>query len=70
MLRSIIQELDESIGRIKLDPEGQTTLSKLLELRNSMLLKYRPDPNLDWTITNKQTLNVLNYFNWTVIYKN
>lgn len=66
---SLIQELDQQIGQLKLENKSAFVLANLLEIRNNLLLKYKPNPNKDWTITNKQALKVLEYFSWVAIYK-
>jgi hypothetical protein len=68
-LYSIIQELDSAIGKLSFDKKDQEALCKLLELRNNLLIKYKPDPNIDWTIKNKRAQKILTHFQWTAIYK-
>jgi hypothetical protein len=68
-LYSVIQELDSAIGKLSYEQKDQEALRRLLELRNNLLLKYRPDPNVDWTIKNKQAQKVLKYFKWDKIWK-
>jgi hypothetical protein len=68
-LYSIIQELDSAVGKLSYEEKDQEALRRLLELRNNLLLKYRPDPSLDWTIKNKRAQKVLAHFQWTAVFK-
>ncbi len=68
-LYSVIQELDSAIGKLSFDKKDQEALHRLLELRNNLLLKYRPDPNVDWTIKNKKAQKLLAHFQWTPVFK-
>ena len=68
-IHSLIQELDEQIGKLALEQKSAPILTTLLELRNNWIIKYEPDPQVDWAITNTKALRVLKHFRYTVIYK-
>lgn len=68
-LYSVIQELDSKIGQLKCCSGNEKTLSSLLELRNNLLIKYKPNCSFDWSIINKQAQQVLMHFKWTAVYK-
>lgn len=68
-VHTVIEELDHAIGQLNYESSNEVALTKLLELRNKLLLKYKPDPNVDWSIKNKKAQDVLKHFKWTTIYK-
>ena len=68
-VHTVIEELDNAIGQLNCESSNEIALSRLLELRNNLLLKYKPDPNVDWSIKNKKAQHVLRHFKWTAVYK-
>ena len=68
-VHTVIEELDNAIGQLTCESSDEVALSRLLELRNNLLLKYKPDPNVDWSIKNKKAQYVLKYFKWDKIWK-
>ncbi len=68
-LYSVIQEIDYTVGKLSYEKKDHEALLRLLELRNNLLEKYRPDPSIDWTIKNKKAQKVLAHFQWTAIFK-
>ena len=66
-VHTVIEELDNAIGQLTCESSHEVALSRLLELRNNLLLKYKPDPNVDWSIKNKKAQHVLKYFKWDKI---
>jgi hypothetical protein len=69
LLLSVIQELDTQLGNIKHENSYVDCVESLLKLRNNLITKHKPNPDLDWTIQNKKAIDTINFFNWTVIYK-
>lgn len=68
-VHTVIEELDHAIGQLTCESSNEVALTRLLELRNNLLLKYKPDPNVDWSIKNKKAQYVLKHFQWTAVYK-
>jgi len=69
LLYSIIQELDNQLGNVKLHYSNAETVKHLLELRNQIIQKHNPPEDIDWTIQNKNALNVIKHFEWNIIWK-
>ena len=61
---SIVQELDYQISQVEKHKLNKTAVEHLLDLRNRLITKYMPDPNVNWTIRNKKALGVINFFNF------
>lgn len=68
-LRSIIDELDEQLGKINPNSSDKKAVERLLTLRNNIILKHKPDPSIDWTIKNKKALEVISSFQWVLDWK-
>ena len=56
----VIDLIDKQLCSIELKPHNKIVVNNLLELRNNILLKLKPDPNVDWTIKNNQLLKFFN----------
>lgn len=49
---TIIQHIDHQISKVQLNKSNKCAVDHLFELRNDLLLKYRPDPSINWTFKN------------------
>jgi hypothetical protein len=53
---TIIHHIDNQLSKVKLDKANQSAVNHLFELRNNIILTYRPDPQYDWSFKNKRLL--------------
>ena len=65
ILYTIIQHIDKQISKVELNELNKNAIHHLFELRNNLLLTYRPDTSYDWTFRNKR---LLKYFNKEVLW--
>jgi hypothetical protein len=56
-----IQHIDKQLSKLKLIESNKPVFESLMELRNKMLLEYKPDPKLNWTFKNKKLLAFFNF---------
>jgi hypothetical protein len=61
---TVVQMLDKQLAKVELNESSRSAARHLLELRNQLMIVYKPDPTIDWTIQNKKALKVLNFFDW------
>lgn len=54
---TVIQHIDNQLSKVKLNNSNKVAIDHLLELRNDILIKYRPDSSYDWTLKNKRLLD-------------
>ena len=57
---TIIRYIDRQISKVQLLEANKPAVDHLMELRNSLLLTYRPDSCIDWTFKNKRLLKFFN----------
>jgi hypothetical protein len=57
---TIIQHIDKQLCKVELKKTNKCAIDHLFELRNDILLKYRPDPSLNWTFKNKELVIFFN----------
>lgn len=50
---TFVKIIDKQISKIKLIDSNKVAVDHLFELRNNLLLTYKPDPSYNWTF--KQT---------------
>jgi hypothetical protein len=62
-LYTFIQELDHQLEQLD-SKEFQSKFEPLVKLRNHLILKYRPCPELNWEIKNKRVLKLIKKANW------
>ena len=68
-LYTIIQEIDYEISLTAKHPSNRPVVECLIGMRNRLILKYKPDPSVDWTIQNKKSLKRIKEFDWEVQWK-
>lgn len=56
-IRSTIHHIDRQLSKIKLVKSNKPAADHLFELRNNLLLTYKPSPEVDWTFKNKHLLS-------------
>ncbi len=56
-IRSTIDHIDRQLSEIKLVKSNKPAADHLFELRNNLLLTYKPNPEVDWTFKNKRLLS-------------
>lgn len=61
-----IDQLDDEIINLIDRNKSITEVRSLLNLRNKIILKHKPDPTADWTIQSKKVLSFLQKENWHV----
>jgi hypothetical protein len=61
-----VDQLDAEIINMINRNKSITEVRNLLNLRNKIILKYKPDPTADWTIQSKKVLSFLKKENWHV----
>lgn len=67
-LHWIIQSIDKQIAKCSNNSLPFSAMN-LLELRNSIIRKFQPDPLMDWSIQDKQAIKILEKIKWTVSYE-
>lgn len=66
-LYTIITHIDEQLSKIKLSDSNKSAADHLFDLRNKLILQYRPDPTYDWTFKNKRLLKFFGKeVNWVI----
>jgi uncharacterized protein with HEPN domain len=66
---AVVVEIDEQLASLTKEDFGNKKFVPLVELRNKLILKYRPCPELNWEIKNKKVLSMLKKVNWHVQWK-
>ena len=61
-----ISEIDNQLVHLVTKKASMDTLRSILDLRNKIILKYKPCSELDWTIKSKKVLAFLKKENWCV----
>lgn len=56
IIHTVIQHIDNQLCKVELKDTNKCAIDHLFELRNNILLKYKPNPNLNWTFKNKKLL--------------
>lgn len=59
-----VHEIDEQLSILVKKRTPIDQLKVLLELRNKIILKHKPSPEIDWTIRNKKVLAYIQKENW------
>jgi hypothetical protein len=59
-VHTVIHHLDNQLSKVELKESNKIAIDHLMELRNNLLLTYRPDPSFDWTFKNKRLLKFFN----------
>lgn len=66
-LHTIIAHIDEQLSKISLSDSNKSAADHLFNLRNDLILQYRPDPAHDWTFKNKRLLKFFGKeVNWVI----
>lgn len=55
-LYTVIKHIDDQLLKVKLIDINKSAVDHLFELRNNLILKYRPNPSYDWSFRNKKLL--------------
>lgn len=63
---STIREIDEQLVLLVNSVPTIEEVRPLLNLRNKIILKYRPSSELNWKIQNKKVMTFLKKENWHV----
>jgi len=63
---STIEEIDQQLVVLISSAATIDQVKPLLNLRNKIILKYRPSPELNWKIQNKKVISFLKKQNWHV----
>ena len=63
---SFVKEIDEQLALLTKENFDAHKFIPLVELRNKIILKYRPCPELNWEIKNKKVITMLKKANWHV----
>lgn len=58
---TIVDHIDRQLNKLKLVKTNKPAFVHLMDLRNNMLLVYRPNPQLDWTFKNKKLLSFFSF---------
>ena len=65
---AVVQEIDKQLELIN-SKVFQNKFEPVVELRNRLILKYKPDPNLNWEIKNKRIIKALKKANWELVWR-
>lgn len=66
-LYTIIDHIDRQLLKVKLVEHNKVAVDHLFELRNNLLLTYKPDPSINWTFKNKRLLKFFDKeVNWVI----
>jgi hypothetical protein len=55
-LYTIVHHIDAQLSKVELKDANKSAIRHLFDLRNNLLLTYRPDPSYDWSFKNKRLL--------------
>ena len=61
-----VREIDNHLEELIDKNTPLNELKSIIDLRNKLLLKHKPSPDLDWTIQKQTILNFLKKENWHV----
>ena len=56
VIHTFIHHIDNQLSKVELNKTNKCAVDHLLELRNNIILQYRPDPAYDWTFKSKRLL--------------
>lgn len=66
-LHTVICHIDKQLSKVKLIDNNKTAVDHLFELRNNLILTYKPDPSINWTFKNKRLLKFFGKeVNWVI----
>lgn len=60
VLYTFVKHIDKQLTKVKLTDSNKSAVDHLFELRNSLILTYKPDPSYDWSFKNKRLLKFFN----------
>ncbi len=61
----IVQLIDKQLSKIELKQTNLPAVQSLIQLRNCILQKFKPDSSINWTIKNKKLLKFFGFeVNW------
>lgn len=64
----IIQLIDKQLGKCSNKTLPSSAIN-LLELRNSIIRKFKPSSELNWSVQDKLAIKILEKINWTVSFE-
>ena len=63
---SFVQEIDDQLSSLSKEDFNKNKFIPLVELRNKIILKYKPCSQVNWEIKNKKVITMLKKANWHV----